>query len=165
MCQQCTTEATAFKKRPFKGWFLVQATKDDVDSDGYGPEAGCWGIGVINNPAVWFDGTPAPDPTYGMTDEQEEAYYKNMTPEQKEADSKFNDFFLGIEEALESMYAITGHSLVEACIASGWQKEKGGLAPFIAHRVWLASQSEQWPHNRPAKLNEKGEAIPEEHED
>ena len=28
MCQQCTTEATAFKKRPFKGWFLVQATND-----------------------------------------------------------------------------------------------------------------------------------------
>lgn len=113
MCMQCTTEATAFKKRPFKGWFLVQATKDDVDNEGDGPRAGCWGIGVCNDPYFWFGGTPAPSPTHGMTDEQEEEYYKNETPEQEEAGKKFDAFLEEIYDSLEGP-AIYGYLLGKA---------------------------------------------------
>lgn len=164
MCQQCTTEATAFKKRPFKGWFLVRATKSDLDSEGYGPKVGDWGIGVCNDPYFWFEGTPAPDPTHGMTDEQEEEYYKNETPEQKEAGEKFYKFLEQVSDGLQGE-AIYGYLLGKACAESGWNSEEEGLHSFVTRKVWEASQSEQWPHDMPAKLNDKGEAIPPEHED
>jgi hypothetical protein len=163
MCQQCVTEATGFKKRPFKGWFLVRATKPDIDSDGFGPAIGDWGIGVCNDPYFWIDGTPAPDPTYGMTKEQEEVYYDNLTDEQKEANSRFDDWMENVAEALVGE-VVYGYLLGKACVDSGWNDKKG-LTKFVAHHIWMASQSEQWPHDMPAVLNAQGEAVPLEHED
>jgi len=143
MCMQCETESTGFEKSPIEGFYLCQATKA-VPSEKV--KEGMWGFVRCNDPEFWWEATPVPDPTFGMTEEQTKVFYDSMTPEQESADEAFLAYMGSVQKCLDTVGAQMGYYICKACIEVGWDIKEGGLASFLCHKIWEASQSKQITH-------------------
>ena len=71
MCDQCATEALRYGEEVMPGFWLMKAQKE-----GARWHAGDWGLVESNDPTVTWTSEPQPSPVYGMTDEQEESWFK-----------------------------------------------------------------------------------------
>lgn len=145
MCMQCVAKTDNFEKDPITGFFLCQATIDTPypEGDTDHVKKGWWGFGVSNDPLFWFEHTPVPDPTFGMTEEQEKAFYEG-----KGDDEAFMEYMNELDEILygNGLPPVVGYRMVKACIDLGWKEDEGGFVPFLAHNVWMASQSRRITH-------------------
>ena len=128
MCLQCLTDAVTIKQNVLPGFTLMQSQKD---AEGW--PKGAYGLVETNDPTVVFADPLLKDPTAGMSDEALNAL---LAVEPK----GYEEFFQAAEKMGPSLIldAVTGHKLVEACIASGYSsKEDGHLRYWLMHHLAL----------------------------
>lgn len=90
-------------------------------------KAGQWGLVESNDPPFVWSVDPKPDPTVGMTEEEEQVFYDTNAEEAAALVQREKEF----RSAL-SCLPLVGWRLVNACIAAGFDTEKyGSLAPWL----------------------------------
>lgn len=122
MCEQCSTDAVSYGE-PLPGWYLMRAQRDGMTW-----KAQEWGLVECNDPTFVWSATPTPDPVWGMTDEEEEAWFNSRLegdPELKRAS------LVGLSEldfftAFRSCRPNTGYRLIVAAMARGYDPETSG---------------------------------------
>jgi hypothetical protein len=116
MCEQCLVKPLVWRN-VLDGWSLIQATVD-----GSYMKAGQWGLVEINDPTFVWDFRPIPDPTAGMSEDEEEEFYETQTEAVERLiahEREFRDVLL--------CSPVTGWSLINACISSGFSPREHGL--------------------------------------
>ena len=128
MCLQCTTNAVTIKENVLPGFTLMQSQKDQV-----GWPKGAYALVEMNDPTFFFAGPLLKDPTDGLSEE-----------EALRVDTKAYDAFFHAADELGPhliLDAVTGHRLVQACIACGYSSvDHGHLQYWLLH--YLPTQVE-----------------------
>jgi hypothetical protein len=134
MCLQCITEATIVKDDILPGFSLKQSQRDHPEWP-----KGAFGLVEQNDPTIVFAGPLLKDPTRGMSDDE-----LNALPGMPEGTVEFDAAadLLGEQLVLD---AVTGHRLVEACIARGYRPTEDGflhywLLQYMATQVEVNSE-------------------------
>ena len=128
MCQQCTTNAISFGE-VIPGWFLMRARRD-----GNTWKRGQWGLVWSNDPSFTWTTTPTPSPVFGMTDNEEEAWFEanEGTPEMARMMAMAPAEFRGVFEC----DPLTGYGLVTAAMERGYDPDKSGdFAYWLFDRI------------------------------
>ena len=127
MCDQCTTEALRYGDEVMPGFCLMKAQKEGVRW-----HAGDWGLVESNDPTVTWTSEPQPSPVYGMTDEQEEAWFK-----ENEDNPALIETALGfVPDDFRNAFDLdpgTGYRLVMAGKECGYDPETSG---FFVNWLW-----------------------------
>lgn len=134
MCEQCLVNPL-YWYNVIPGYTLIRAQRD-----GSFMKAGQWGLVECNDPTYVWDDEPWPHPTFGMTDDEEDAYWR-ATPGGRYAPSSYEEQIEAFQDDI-SRFAEgegapatpeMGHKLVEACIKAGWTRERHDR---IAEWLW-----------------------------
>ena len=151
MCEQCTTAAISFGE-PLPGWYLKRARRDGNDW-----KKGEWGLIRSNDPTFKWSLTPTPSPMWGMTDEEEEAWFEAV-------DKTSPEYHRGIKLILSKEFdeyedqfmcdPRTGYMLITAAMERGYDPHASG---HIAH--WLFDYLGEWLKTAP--MEEEGDALPD----
>jgi hypothetical protein len=134
MCEQCLAETKTFGE-VIPHWWLVQATKE-----GWQMKPGDYGLVYMNDPDfIWpKELVPITDPTFGLSDEEEEAMDAG-------ANGKWNEFIERVDKIDGNFWCepATGYSLVNAAKEAGYDEEKHGyrLLSWLTHQMALVIQS------------------------
>ena len=102
MCVSCNAEAIGYGEI-FPGWYLVRATKNDVENNPEFPKD-WWGLVEANSPSFVFETTPEVEPISGDI-------------------SSWCDKAAKFQEEL-LLSPETGYRLVSAAIQAGWNRKK-----------------------------------------
>lgn len=135
MCELCCAATEDWEDRPLPGFYLCRATKD-----GQWMKSGEWGLGIINDPIFSWVSVPMKDPSFGMTDEEQDAEW---TPEMNAAFDEFHD---RLEEFRRDMVMSPeiGYKLVQAAMTVGYNPETSArfeLWLFHYLAVWLETHT------------------------
>lgn len=145
MCDQCLTWPVSFGS-PLPGYTLMRARRDGCDW-----KRGEWGLIECNDPTFRWKSTPTPNPTFGMTDEQENDFfetYEKGTPEYARASLRAPEDF---REAVYG-FPLEGFRLVTAAVERGYNPENAGF------ESWLFDYLGEWLKTAP--MEDEGDAFP-----
>ena len=147
MCEQCLTWPVSFGQ-PLEGYTLMRARRDGNDWT-----KGEWGLVECNDPTYTWKKTPTPSPLWGMTDEQEEEYFRNRDDNDPAHDRSIGLGMGDFAEALvDSPYE--GYRLVLAGIKAGYNKKQHGY--FTS---WLFDYLGEYL--KTAEMVDEGDAFPD----
>lgn len=126
MCEQCLVNPIYFGD-VLPGWLLARARREVEWADW---KKGEWGLIKSNDPTFRWTTTPTPNPTWGMSEKEEDDWIEAQpdgSPEKVRAE------FLGFEgdfhEQFSSCTAMEGYRLVSAAIEKGYDPAvHGGFA-------------------------------------
>lgn len=119
MCEQCLTSPIYFGE-PIPGFVLARARQQGNDWN-----IGEWGLIECNDPAITWTITPTPSPVWGMTDEEEDAWFEatdENSPEYKRAMA----FPYAFSKHFEDCGPNLGYWLIKAAIEKGYNPDKDG---------------------------------------
>ena len=105
MCEQCNVNPLYFDD-VLPGWTLIRARRQ-----GYDMKVGQWGLLTMNSPDFIWTSTPKPDPTWGMSEEEEDKYNKEHPGESGCLPEDFTDAFINLDNVFQ---------LGQACIKAGF---------------------------------------------
>lgn len=127
MCEQCLTWPISFGQ-PLSGFTLMRARRDGNDW-----MKGEWALVECNDPTFQWRVTPTPSPIWGMTDDEEEAYFESLTHGSPEYDRVSFAYDRGdFEEVFSNMTAMTGYKMITAAMEKGYdQKQHGCFLPWF----------------------------------
>jgi hypothetical protein len=154
MCEQCLTNPISFGE-PMPGFFLKRARRDGNDW-----KQGEWGLIECNDPSYRWCTTPTPDSTWGMTDDEEEAWFENAdksSPEYRRAIEVLSDSENDFYAAFKVCSPLSGYDLVKAAIEVGYDPERSG-----SFQYWFFDYLGEWL--KTAEITEDGDAFPEREE-
>lgn len=120
MCDQCTTEALRYGDEVLPGFSLMRAQKE-----GTRWHAGHWGLVECNDPTVTWTSKPQPSPVYGMTDEEEEEWFKKHEDDHELIDSALGHVPDDFRNAFQ-IHPNTGYKLVTAAKQRGYNPKTSG---------------------------------------
>lgn len=123
MCEQCLIAPLVWRD-VLPGWTLVRARRQ-----GNIMEVGHWGLIEMNDPTFIWTGKPRRDPTRGMDEAQEAAYWEAVTQEQLDELSAHES---DVREVFSEISPMTGWKLVDACLRAGYKPDRDG-----AVELWL----------------------------
>jgi hypothetical protein len=124
-------------KNVLPGYYLKIAVKDHQDWP-----KGWYGLVQCNDPDFVWKGKPKLDPTFHMSDKEQEAL-----PDDSPIWNDVNKFFKFIESIEPNFECdpIMGYQLVEACKKAGYDEKKHGLRVI----AWLS-------HHMAEKIKKRG---------
>lgn len=88
-------------------------------------KAGHWGLVESNDPTFVWDFEPLPDPTFNMSEEEQQVFYETHTDETARLDrdeARFAEIF--------HCSPLVGWRLVESCIKAGFDPKKYGNVSY-----------------------------------
>ena len=126
-------------------WHLVQmiGTKPenpDYLVNGFVMKEGDYGLTFCNDPSFVFSMPPLPDPPEDCSDEEWQAYLPTLKHYQ---------------ERLRGATAEDSYQLVNSCIKAGFDLEEGGLACWLADRMYKTLEE----YKNPLKVNKTYEDL------
>ncbi len=131
MCLQCNSLPVYFGK-PFPGWTLARARAHDEQWP-----IGWWGLFRINDPEFVWELTPTPSPTWGMSEEQTDAFWERAEwGGVAQADADRDDWYRwpvgeAFLEAFASTDPETGYALISAAISVGYPYDDKVFAHWL----------------------------------
>ena len=127
MCDQCTTEALRYGAEVLPGFWLMRAQKEGIQWP-----AGHWGLVECNDPTVTWQSEPQPSPVYGMTDDEEEAWFKKHEGNDELLNSAMGYIPDDFRDAFR-VHPNTGYKLVMAAEQRGYNHKTSG---DLVHWLW-----------------------------
>ena len=123
---------------------------------------GEWGLIKCNDPTFRWTLTPTPNPTWGMTEEEEEAWDANVEKGSPEENRSMWPMFSPDEyDAFTSGFfecgANTGYDLITAAMKVGYNPDDGPLFPY-----WFFDYLGEWL--KTAEIVEEGDPFPNREE-
>ena len=121
------------------GWGLFQASRD-----GYIMKKGDWGLVQCNDPTFVWSVDPVSDPTFGMTEADEERELKDPNIELKT--DLFYDRFEEFNNAMQGRVS-DGWALMDAAIKAGFNPEDHFFNYWLFHKLghWIETHHPEAP--------------------
>lgn len=149
MCEQCLTWPVSFGQ-PLPGFTLMRARRDGNDW-----LKGEWGLVQCNDPSFQWKTTPTPSPTWGMTDDEEDAYIESIEKDSPEYQRALYSRHLGdFADEFSSMPAMTGYKLIKGAMDKGYDPKVHG---FFSE--WFFDYLGEWL--KTAEMVDEGDPFPE----
>lgn len=146
MCEQCLTWPVSFGS-PLPGYTLMRARRNGNDW-----LQGEWGLVECNDPTYIWKATPTPNPVFGMTDEEEEAFLQSIPEDSKEY--KRANAYCAPDDFESAIWnsPLHGYRLVSAAIKRGYDPKDYNFAR------WLFDYLGEWLKTAP--MEDEGDAFP-----
>lgn len=146
MCEQCLTWPISFGN-PLPGYKLMRARRDGNDW-----KRGEWGLIQCNDPTFTWKKTPTPSPTWGMTDEEEEAALEAMGDDHPD---RYRALGLGLGDFEKAFNCspTQGYELIAAAKKRGYNPKKHGFFTY-----WFFDYLGEWL--KTAKIKDEGDQFP-----
>lgn len=113
---------------------------------------GEWGLVECNDPTYIWKKTPTPSPTWGMTDEEEEAFFDQLDDNDRLYDRSIGliqgDFIGAFQGSPQD-----GYNLVKAGITRGYDPDKHGQ-----FEIWFFDYLGEWLKTAP--MVDEGDPFP-----
>lgn len=120
MCEQCLTNPVFFGE-PIPGFILARARRQGNDWN-----IGDWGLIECNDPSIYFSNTPTPNPCWGMTDDEEEAWSESVDKTSPEY-IRWRTWPGAFSERFEDCGPNLGYRLIKAAIQKGYDPDNDGF--------------------------------------
>lgn len=119
MCEQCLTNPIYFGE-PLEGFILARARRQGNDWN-----IGDWGLIECNDPSYTWSYTPTPNPCWGMTSDEEDAWAEAQDPDSPEY-KRWNTIPGKFAKQFDDCGPMGGYELIKAAIDKGYDRKIHG---------------------------------------